>query len=197
MVLKTVGVALVCLLPLLGVGWTFYYNGPGPNPVETLLYETGVWALRLLLLTLLVRPLWQALHLSGPFVWLRRTLGLMAFFYVTLHLLVYFIFDLNLDLAAVWEDLTTRPFILVGMLAYLLLVPLALTSSVRWQQRLGRAWARLHRLVYGATFLGVLHFLLLVKNPMATLEPWLYLGVWAGLMGVRSRFFKRLRRRIH
>ena len=156
----------------------------GPNPVEALLHGLGLWALRLLLLTLAVRP--AAVVLRQPrLMRLRRTVGLWAFAYVALHFLTWLVLDRSLDLSGVLTDIAKRPFITVGFAALLLLVPLAVTSTDRWMRRLGRRWHSLHRLVYVATLLGGLHFLWLVKADWR--EPAAYLAGYALLMAWRWR----------
>jgi len=150
--------------------------------VETLTHHTGWWALLLLLLTLSVTPLrW----LSGvnQLVRSRRPLGVFAFLLATAHLLIYFILDQGISFAYLLEDILERPFITAGFLAWLLLLPLALTSTRGWIRRLGRNWARLHRLVYLAAALGVLHFAWGVKADLR--EPLLFGAVLALLLAFR------------
>jgi sulfoxide reductase heme-binding subunit YedZ len=154
----------------------------GPNPVEALLHRSGDWALRVLLVTLAVTPLRRA---TG-WAWLmsfRRMLGLLAFAYASLHAATY----LGLDRGLAWEevasDLLKRPYIAFGATAFLLLVPLAATSTRASMRRLGRNWQRLHRLVYVAAVLAVVHFLWLVK--VDNLEPLAYGGALALLLLAR------------
>jgi sulfoxide reductase heme-binding subunit YedZ len=156
----------------------------GPNPVEALLHGLGLWALRLLLLTLCVRPAARLLR-QPRLMRLRRTLGLWAFTYVVLHFATWLVLDRGLDWSGIVADIAKRPFITVGFAALVLLVPLAVTSTDRWMRRLGRRWHSLHRLVYAATLLGGLHFLWLVKADWR--EPALYLAGYAVLMGWRWR----------
>jgi sulfoxide reductase heme-binding subunit YedZ len=155
----------------------------GANPVERILDVSGVWGLRLLLVTLTVTPLRR---LTG-WNWLqayRRMLGLFAFFYLLIHFSTYAVLDLRLDLGAIVEDVLERPFITVGLSALLLLVPLAVTSTRGWMRRLGRRWQKLHRLVYPATVLGVWHYYWQVK--LDTLEPTIYAAILAALLGWRG-----------
>lgn len=135
----------------------------GVNPIEKLTHVTGLTALVLLLVTLAVTP---ARRITGwnPVIRLRRPLGLFAFFYAALHVAIWLVLDLGLEIAWAWEDIRERPYVTVGMAAFLLLVPLAATSSRRWIRRLGRRWARLHALIYPATALGIVHFWWLVKS---------------------------------
>ena len=176
---------LLCLLPLGKLALeTFAVAGLslGANPVEELLHRLGKWGLNFLLITLAVTPLRR---LSG-WSWLlrfRRMLGLFAFFYVTLHFLVYAGLDQRFDPAAILEDVAERPYITLGMTALLLLLPLALTSTRAMMRRLGRRWQPLHRLVYPITILGVWHFYWQVK--LDTLEPLIYAAILAALLGFR------------
>mgnify|MGYP001258160661 CR=1 FL=1 len=170
------------LLPLAWVVWLGWQDQLGANPVETLSHHTGDWSLRFLLLTLAVTPLrrltgWNRLQQF------RRMLGLFAFFYVCLHFGVYLIFDQFFDLASIVEDVAKRPYITVGFTAWLLLIPLAVTSTNGMIKRLGRHWRRLHQLVYPIGALGVPHYLWLVKADLA--EPLRYGGVLVVLLGYR------------
>jgi methionine sulfoxide reductase heme-binding subunit len=135
----------------------------GPNPIETITHQTGDWTLRFLLLTLAVTPL-RALTGWNPIVRFRRMLGLFAFFYACLHVTTYVWLDKFFDWTAIVRDIPRRPFITVGFLAFVVLVPLAATSTAGMIRRLGgRAWQRLHRLIYVAAVAGVVHFWWLVK----------------------------------
>ena len=135
----------------------------GPNPIETLTHTTGMTALVLLLVTLAVSPVRK---LSGwnPVIRLRRPLGLFAFFYAVCHFSIWFVFDMVFNVEWMIQDIVERPFITVGMAALLLLTPLAVTSTRGWIRRLGKRWAKLHRLVYVAAGLGILHYFWLVKS---------------------------------
>ncbi|MCB1795689.1 MAG: protein-methionine-sulfoxide reductase heme-binding subunit MsrQ [Candidatus Competibacteraceae bacterium] len=173
----------VSLLPLVWLCWLAWQDRLGANPVETLSHRTGDWSLRFLLLTLAVTPLRR---LSG-WNWLlkfRRMLGLFAFFYVCLHLGVYLIFDQFFDPSAILEDIAKRPYITVGFAGFLLLIPLAATSTNGMIKRLGRNWQRLHRLVYLIGMLGVVHYWWLVKADIS--EPLLYAGLLTMLLGYRA-----------
>ena len=173
----------VSLLPLVWLCWLAWQDRLGANPVETLSHRTGDWSLRFLLLTLAVTPLRR---LSG-WNWLlkfRRMLGLFAFFYVCLHLGVYLIFDQFFDPSAILEDIAKRPYITVGFAGFLLLIPLAVTSTNGMIKRLGRNWQRLHRLVYLIAVLGVVHYWWLVKSDLT--GPLIYSAILAALLGVRA-----------
>jgi len=178
-----VAVFVLALVPLLRIVVQGLTGGLGGNPIEETLHRTGWWALTFLMLTLTVTPV-RRLTGIGWLVKLRRMLGLYAFFYATLHFAVY----LGLDQFFAWdyilEDIGERPYITVGFTALLTLVPLAATSTTRMIKRLGgRRWNRLHRLVYVAAALGVLHFLWLVKAD--TREPLIFGAVLAILLGYR------------
>lgn len=163
----------------------------GADPVAAIEHFLGLWALRLLLLTLAVSPLRQW---TGQPVLLRfrRMLGLYAFAYATLHFAAYLVLDLGGYWSQVFEEIAKRPYITVGFAAWLLLVPLAVTSTQGWIRRLGRRWARLHRLVYVIAVLAVLHFWWVVKSDIR--EPLLYAAVLAGLLGWRAWRWQARRR---
>jgi methionine sulfoxide reductase heme-binding subunit len=179
-VLKAV-VWVLCLLPLALLVWDAFMDGLGAEPIENLTHRTGWWGLTLLLATLAVTPV-RRLTGWNRVIPLRRTLGLFAFFYVCLHFLVY-LFDQDFTLRYVGEDVIQRPYITVGFSAFLLLIPLAVTSTKGMIRRLGRNWQRLHRLVYVAAGLGVLHFLWLVKADLR--EPLIFGAAFALLMALR------------
>ena len=162
----------------------------GPDPVATIEHTLGLWALRLLLLTLAITPLRQ---ISGQAALLRfrRMLGLYAFAYASLHLGAYLVLDLRGWWTLVFEEIAERPYITVGLAAWLLLVPLAVTSTRGWMRRLGRNWGRLHRAVYAVAVLAVLHFWWIVKSDYR--EPLLYAAILTALLG--WRVWKRLSRR--
>jgi sulfoxide reductase heme-binding subunit YedZ len=154
----------------------------GADPVDRLLHACGITALNMLLITLLVTPARQITGWSH-LLRLRRMLGLFAFFYALAHFTVYAWLDQGLDLRAIGADIIKRPYITIGMLALLLLVPLAITSTNRMMRRLGRRWQKLHRLVYLIALLGVWHFWWQVKKDIR--EPLLYVGMFAVLMAWR------------
>lgn len=170
------------LLPALLLLYGALYNTLGADPVKILTHETGLWALRFLLLSLAMTPLRRWTGWAG-FIRYRRMLGLYAFFYASLHLSVYLV----LDLGAYWADLLTdiqkRPYMTVGFAAWLILLPLAVTSTRGMIRRLGRNWQRLHRLVYLAGILAALHFLWLVKADLR--EPGIYAGILVVLLLAR------------
>lgn len=172
---------VVCLLPLLREV-VLVLSGAEVNPVEFVTRSTGLWTIVWLWATLLISPLKK---LTG-WSWLlrvRRELGLFAFFYACLHLICYLWFDKFFDWHAIGKDILGRPFISIGTVAILLLLPLAVTSTDGWIRRLKRNWGRLHWLVYPAAILSVLHFLLEVKRDIT--EPLEYTAVLALLLGWR------------
>jgi len=156
----------------------------GANPVEELIHRCGKWGLNFLLITLAVTPL-RRLTGAGWLLRFRRMLGLFAFFYVLLHFLIYTGLDQRFDLAVILEDIVERPYITIGFAGLVLLLPLALTSTNRMMRRLGPRWKKLHRLVYLIGILGVWHFYWQVK--LDTLEPLIYAGILAVLLGYRIR----------
>jgi sulfoxide reductase heme-binding subunit YedZ len=184
-------VHVVALVPLaLLVTRAFGIGDLGANPVQELLHTLGKTALNLLLITLAITPLRRLTGLNWLIV-LRRPLGLYAFAYALLHALTYAVLDWRLDTSTLLADLTERPFITVGFLAVVLLIPLAVTSTKSMQRRLGRRWLKLHRTVYGIAALGVLHFFWQVK--LDTTLPLLYAGILALLFGFRLADWARKR----
>ena len=156
--------------------------GLGTDPVAAITHATGDWALRFLLASLAMTPLRRLTGASWP-IRFRRLLGLYAFFYACLHFATYLGLDLGGYWAQIFADIAKRPYITVGFTAWLLLLPLAVTSTRGWIRRLGRRWGQLHRLVYVAAPLAVLHFVWLVKSDLR--EPLIYAAVLAVLLGAR------------
>lgn len=169
-------------LPALALALRFATDGLGANPIEDVTHTSGEWALRLVLASLAITPLrrffgWQGI---AP---LRRTLGLAGFAYACVHLLTWSVIDLGLDADAILEDLTERPYVMAGMSAFVLLLALALTSTRASIRRLGKRWVELHRLVYVAAVLAVIHHFWLIK---ADYRPAIIHGVaLAVLLGAR------------
>jgi sulfoxide reductase heme-binding subunit YedZ len=152
------------VIPLGFLAFDGWQGRLGANPIEFFLRTTGVLTLIFLLTTLLVTPLRNLFGWNG-LIKFRRMLGLFAFFYGCLHLITYSIFDKSLDVPGIVADVIQRPFIAVGMTAFLMLIPLAITSTNSMVKRLGgKNWARLHRLTYIAPILGVIHFWMIVKS---------------------------------
>lgn len=188
-VVAKAAVHLAALAPLTILLWQMWgewkgvSHALGADPVAEIEHRLGLWALRFLMLTLAITPLRQ---LTGwnQLVRFRRMLGLYAFAYASLHFAAYLGLDLRGFWAQVLQDIVKRPYITVGFIAWLLLVPLAVTSTTGWIKRLGRNWTRLHKLVYGIAVLAVLHFWWLVKSDLR--EPALYAGIAALLLGWRA-----------
>lgn len=173
--------------------WTFYLavmDQLGADPLKVLERTLGLWALRFLIASLAITPLRDLAGIN--LLRYRRAIGLLAFFYAMMHLTTYVVLDQGLDFWAIWADIVKRPYITIGMFAFTILVPLALTSNNAMVRRLGgAAWARLHRWVYLAGAAAAIHYVLVVKSwPMQPL-------VYAAIMGLllSYRLVKRLRRR--
>jgi sulfoxide reductase heme-binding subunit YedZ len=178
---------VLALLPLALIVLDGFGGRLGANPIETITRASGDWTLYFLCLTLAVTPLRR---LTGQhwLLHLRRMLGLFSFFYVSLHFLCFIWFDHFFDLAAMLKDVIKRPFITVGFIAFLLLLPLALTSSDNMMRRLGRRWGWLHRLVYVVAVLAILHFWWMRAGKNNFAEPLLFGVIVALLLGIRVVF---------
>ena len=179
---------LACLLPAGLLVHDVFLGDPGPDPVARIVHETGAWTLRFLLITLAVTPL-RRLGGWNVLIRFRRMLGLYAFFYACLHFAAYLFLDLGAFWAQILTDIVKRPYITVGFTAWLLLIPLALSSTNAMMKRLGKRWQALHRLSYLIAVLGVLHFAWLVKADLteplvyATILGLLLLARWPRLSG--------------
>jgi methionine sulfoxide reductase heme-binding subunit len=172
-------VLLLCLGPLAALGWSALHGDLGANPIEFITHATGDWTLRFLCITLAITPLRKLLRLP-ELIRFRRMLGLFAFFYACLHFTTYIWLDKFFDLSEMWKDVVKRRFITVGFLAFVLLIPLAITSTAGWIRRLGgRRWQILHRAIYISAVAGVIHYYWLVKS--AVLRPLAY-GALVGLL---------------
>jgi sulfoxide reductase heme-binding subunit YedZ len=178
-------ISINSLVPLAFLSWDAFWGNLGANPIEFFLRTTGVLTLVFLLVTLSITPLrkysgWNQL------IKFRRMLGLYAFFYGFLHLITYSIFDKSLSVSAIVKDVWQRPFIAVGMLAFFLLIPLAVTSTNGMIKRLGgKNWSKLHKLTYLIAILGVIHFWMIVKSDVT--YPFLFGAVLLGLFWFRIR----------
>jgi sulfoxide reductase heme-binding subunit YedZ len=170
------------LVPAVLLARALYTGNLGVNPAETLQLETGIWTLRFLVITLAVTPLRR---ITGwhRVVQYRRMLGLFAFFYGTLHFLSYIVLDQYFSLDGMLADVAKRPFITAGFIAFVAMIPLALTSTRGWIRRLGRRWQALHRLVYLAGAAGAVHYLWKVKVMVGS--PVYYAGLVAALLAFR------------
>lgn len=176
----TWAVYIVYLLP---VPWLLYEGmtgGLGREPIKALEHELGEIALQLLVIGLCITPLRRFLGVN--LLKFRRAIGLLAFIYVVLHMLVWAVLDVQ-ALDRMWADIVKRPYVTIGMAGFLLLLPLALTSNNWSVRKLGPAWRKLHKLVYPAAVLGAVHFIWLVKG--FQIEPLVYLAVIVGLLGLR------------
>ena len=185
----------IYIIGLMPAVWYFFLgitDQLGADPQKTLERLLGLWALRFLILSLAITPLRR---LGGPnLIRYRRAVGLLAFTYASLHLTVYMVLDQALDFAAIWADIVKRPYITVGMFAFVILVPLAITSNTAMIRRLGgSAWQRLHRLVYVAAAAAAVHFVMVVKAWPP--EPLIYAGIVAILLLFRLWLYvqKKLR----
>jgi sulfoxide reductase heme-binding subunit YedZ len=159
-----VPVFLLCLVPAALLVWRGLHNDLTANPIEFITHATGDWILRFLILTLAITPFRKLLNLP-ELIRYRRMLGLFAFFYACLHFTTYIWLDKFFDLSEVWKDVAKRRFITVGFAAFLLLIPLAITSTTGWIRRLGgRRWRMLHRAIYFSAVGGVIHYYWLVKS---------------------------------
>lgn len=189
---RRVPVWVVWLLGLVPAVWTFYLGltgGLGAEPIKALERELGEVALQLVILGLCITPLRR--YLGVNLIRFRRAVGLLAFTYVSVHLLVWLVLDVQIW-AQIWADILKRPYVTVGFTAFLMMIPLALTSndlSLRW---LGPRWRVLHRLTYGVAVLGAVHFIWLSKG--FQIEPLVYLAVILALLGLRWRPTRQSRR---
>ena len=177
---------ILLLVPLAVLAYRFYSEGFGANPIETINRYTGDWALRILLITLAFSPLIRITRWNN-IIQYRRMIGLFAFFYVCVHLTSYIVLDQFFHFSEIIDDVVKRPFITVGFSAFILLIPLAVTSTNKMVERLQYRWIQLHRLVYIIAILAVLHFWWMVK--IDTREPMIYAIILAVLLGIRLFFY--------
>jgi sulfoxide reductase heme-binding subunit YedZ len=184
-------VFLACLVPFLWLVYNLFWGDLGVNPVETITNHTGIWTLRLLVATIAITPL-RWLTKWNPIINFRRMIGQFAFFYGTIHFSIYFILDRSLMFDGLWEDIVLRPYITVGFTAFVLMIPLAITSTKGWIRRLGgHRWNLLHRLVYVSAAFGVVHYWWKVKLDVT--NPMYYAAIVAVLLGWRT--FKAVSKR--
>jgi len=159
-----VPVFTLCLVPALLLGWKAFTGDLSANPIEFITHWTGDWTIRFLCITLSITPLRKILGLA-ELIRFRRMLGLFGFFYACLHFLTWFVLDKFFDWGEILKDVVKRPFITAGFTAFVLLIPLAVTSTTAWIRRLGgKRWQRLHRLIYVSAIAGVVHYYWLVKS---------------------------------
>lgn len=186
--LPTWVVYLLGILPMPYLFWQGINNALGVDPVKALEHEYGELALQLLILGLAITPARK--HLGLNLLRFRRAIGLLAFFYVVAHLLVWAVLDVQ-SLGAVWADIVKRPYITIGMAGLVLLVPLAVTSNNASIRRLGANWRKLHKLTYPAILLGGVHYIWLVKGWQA--EPLIYMAVILTLLALRLPLWRKAR----
>lgn len=181
-------VHLLCIVPALVLVWDYNNNNLGANPIQELTIRTGKAALILLMLTLLCTPLNIMFGLKRVQI-LRRPLGLYSFFYAVLHLLVFLVVDYRLNFEFISADVANKRYIFVGLAAFLLLLPLAITSTKGWQRRLGKSWRKLHRAIYLAIVLVIIHFAWSLKADIA--QPLFYGSVVFVLLVLRLPAIKQ------
>ena len=179
---------IISLWPILSLSVDIFLNNLGANPVEFIERHFGKWALIFLCLTLSMTPLRRITHMN-QWILYRRMLGLFTFFYATVHLLCYIGLDYHFAWIDIKNDIIKHRYVLVGFLGWLLLLPLAITSSDKMMRKLKFNWKRLHRLIYLIAILGVLHFLWLVKKDIT--EPLIYAFIIFILFLLRLNMFKR------
>jgi len=180
-------VFLLSTIPFIVITYKIFLNKLGPEPIKEITHHTGEWTLLFLIFTLAMSPLKQITNMN---IWIsvRRMLGLFTFFYASLHMLTYVGLDYRFDINEISKDILTKRFIFVGFAAWLLLVPLALTSSKKMMSILKQYWKKLHRLIYLIALLGVTHFIWLVKKDVT--EPLIYLLIILFLLAFRIKFKK-------
>ncbi len=184
---------IISLFPLAWLVYLGIAGKLGANPVEYVVRDLGDWGLRFLLITLAITPL-RILTKNNGFARYRRTLGLFAFFYISLHFLTFFIVDMSLSFSSLCTEILKRKFITVGIFSFLILVPLAVTSAdIMIKKMGGAAWRKLHKLVYPAALLAVLHFYWMAKADKT--EPLIYAGILAALL--LFRIYKRFSKVSH
>lgn len=184
---------ILCLAPLAYLIYSLYQD-LGANPVETITNTTGIWTLRLIMITLAITPLRWFTGIN-QLVNYRRLIGLFAFFYGSLHFTTFFLFDHQFDVAAMLKDVKERPYITAGFIAFVLMIPLAITSTAGWIRRMGgKNWNLLHRLIYITAMAAVLHYYWKVSIKLPPVNPRNYAILLAVLLGIRLwRNFARKR----
>jgi methionine sulfoxide reductase heme-binding subunit len=172
-----------CLGPLAWLVYHAFWGDLGVNPVETITNATGIWTLRFLVITIAITPV-RWLTRWNPLINFRRMIGLFAFFYGTLHFMIYFVLDQSLIFSGLWEDVMKRPYITVGFVGFVLMIPLAITSTRGWIRRMGgQNWNLLHKLVYLSVILGVTHYWWKVKLDVT--NPQIYAVIVGALLASR------------
>lgn len=182
-------VFVVCLLPFSFIVWDTLNNLLGADPIQTLHFKTGDWTLRFLLLTLSLSPLSRLFNVPLPLRF-SRMFGLFTFFYASMHMLVWLVLDQSLSIDNMLEDVPASPYIILGLLAYTLLIPLAATSTAHMMRVMGDSWFTLHKLIYLIAVMGVIHFFWLTK--LDYIEPLIYAFVLSVLLAFRWPVIKRI-----
>jgi sulfoxide reductase heme-binding subunit YedZ len=182
-------VFLLCLAPFARLAWRYWHDDLTPNPIEFITHFTGDWAIRMIVLGLAITPLRKLLHVPD-LIRFRRMIGLFAFFYATMHFATWFALDKGFDMHEILADFTKRRFIIMGLIAYVCMIPLAITSTKGWIRRMGgKRWQLLHRLVYVTAVAVVIHYYWLVKSDIRL--PLLYGSLVAILLGYRAAVWRR------
>lgn len=178
---------LLAVIPVVWVFWAGATGALGPEPIKEIEHRLGLWGLQVLIASLCITPL--RTHLAINLIKFRRAIGLIAFFYIFAHLLVWLVLDVQI-LSQIWGDILKRPYITIGMVGFLLLIPLAITSNDLSIRRIGAvAWRRMHKLVYASVLLGGVHYLMLSKG--FQWEPIIYLCGIVALLALRWKPRKR------
>jgi len=172
----------LALVPMINLVWSIFNGAAGPNPIEYLEKSTGEWSLRFLWFSLFLTPLADIFKALWP-IRIRRMIGLFAFFYVVVHFLIYMVLDQSMDFQAILTDFVERPYISAGLVALLILLPLAVTSNRYMVSKLMQRWKTLHRWVYFAAIAAILHYVWLAKGDQ--IEPLVYLALLLVLLGYR------------
>ena len=172
-------------IPFIVISYKIFLNKLGPEPIKEITHHTGEWTLLFLIFTLAMSPLKQITNMN---IWvsIRRMLGLFAFFYASIHMLTYVGLDYRFDMSEISKDILTKRFVFVGFAAWVLLVPLAATSSKKMMNIMKQNWKKLHKLIYLIAILGVTHFIWLVKKDI--IEPLIYLLIILFLLAFRVKF---------
>ena len=186
---------VLCLLPAARLVYGAFTDNLTANPIEYITHQTGFWTLTLLMVALAITPI-RRITGWNRIIQLRRPIGLFAFFYVVLHFLTYVTLDRWFDFSTIFEDIAERPYITVGFTAFLLLIPLAVTSTKGWIRRLGKRWTTIHRAIYISAALGVLHFYWKKSAKSDTNEPLLFAAILGVLLLARVVIWLRKRRNV-
>ena len=176
---------ILSLMPIFFIIYQIINNQLGPEPIKDITHHTGKWTLYFIVMTLSITPLKKITKLN---IWInyRRMFGLFIFFYASVHLMTYVGLDYRFDLASIGDDIIKKKYIFIGFLAWLLLIPLAVTSNLRMMKILKEKWKKLHRLIYLISLFGVIHYLWLVKRDLTA--PLIFLAIILTLLITRLKF---------